>query len=97
LKTGTSAFRLLDPTAATTLDLTGVTGQNSSLTPGNSARLLKFTGTAGTRLFFNWQSPSDGNGYYQIFGVDNNPLNGNSGYSNYKSYDHRLDITLTVD
>jgi len=55
---------------ATTLSLVGANTQGA-LTPGNSAQLFKFTGTANTRLFFNWQSPSDGNAYYQVFGPDN--------------------------
>ena len=70
--------------------------QGSSIL-GDSAQIFQFSGTAGTRLFFNWQSVSNSNAYYQIFRQDNNALNGNSPYSNYQYFGNPFDVTLPSD
>ena len=60
-----------------------------TLTPGNSTQLFQFNGTAGTRLFFNWQTgayPS----YYQLFDAGNSYL-----FSTY--FGTQEDFTLPAD
>lgn len=93
--TGTYSFRLLDRAAAPALDLAGGSTQGT-LSPGNSAQLFQFTGSAGTRLFFNWQSASTSNAYYQLFGPDGNAVNG-TGFGSYQYFGNPFDVVLPVD
>jgi hypothetical protein len=87
--TGAYSFRLLDVSSQPVLDLQG-TSTSGTLNPGTRTDLYRFTGTAGQRLFFNWQSGPTGNGYYYLFGPNNQTIG-------FNSFGSPLDATMPVD
>jgi hypothetical protein len=85
------SFRLADVAQPPTVALTEGTVYTGSLDPGRSTQLFRFDATAGERFYFDsLMTGFEGDGYWYLFGPDNNYLT-----ANYGSNDHSAVLPAT--